>query len=132
MTVVGGRAQGGGALVSSLAEGWFLGIASYLVLLALASALFFVWPASPAVVDRAGAGLLALACALGGGQAARRRGHGGLWVGLAAGSFVALSALVPVIAAARLGAAALAARLAGGAVAGAIGGALGVSLGGTS
>lgn len=107
-----------------------MGAASYLVLLALASALFFVWPAPPGVVDRAGAGLVVVACAIAGGQAAHRRGHGGLWVGLAAGGLVAAAALVPALGADHVGTGALIARLAGGAVAGAIGGALGVNLGG--
>jgi putative membrane protein (TIGR04086 family) len=124
-----GRAQGTVSLISSLAEGWFVGAASYLVLLALASALFFVWTAPPDVVDRAGAGLVIVACAIGGGQAARRRGHGGLWIGLVGGALVAAVALLPVVAAERVGVGALAARLAGGAVAGGVGGALGVNMG---
>lgn len=125
---MGGRALGRVSLVSSVAEGWFVGAACYLVLLALASALFFVWSAPPGVVDRAGAGLVVVACAVGGGQSARRRGHGGLWIGFAAGTLVAALALLPVIAGGRVGAGGILARLAGGAVAGAMGGALGVNL----
>lgn len=120
-------ARHGVSVVSAVAEGWFVGAMGYLVLLALGSALLFVWPAPAAIGDRVGAALVLLACAIGAGHGGRRLGHGGLAVGAAVGLCVAAGAALPALVGGDGGV--IWGRLMAGAVAGAIGGALGVALG---
>lgn len=104
-----------------------MGAMAFLVLLALASALLFVWPAPAGVGDRVGSALVLLACAIGAGHSGRRLGHGGLASGLVVGAAVALAAALPALVGGA--GAAVWGRLAAGAVAGAVGGAIGVGLG---
>gem|GEM_PF-5910203 len=112
----------------ALAEGWFAGVVAYLVTLALATAALLVWPVPAAMGDRVGAALVALACAYGGGRAARRHGHQGLIVGLVTGGCVAVALMVPFLLG---GHAAGVWHVALGAGAGGLGGAIGVGAGET-
>ncbi|MCL6596034.1 MAG: hypothetical protein K6V73_07465 [Firmicutes bacterium] len=121
------RAEGdrGAPLPVAVAEGVFAGAVTWLVLVALATAALLVWRVPAGLADSAGMGAGLAACAVGGGEAARRRGRGALLAGAVAGTAVALLALVPAITRGA-GPAFVLARLGAGAAAGAVG-ALGVA-----
>jgi hypothetical protein len=117
--------EGGAPLPVAVAEGVFAGAVTWLVLVALATAVLLVWRVPAGLADAAGMGAGLAACAVGGGEAARRRGRGALVAGAAAGTAVAFLALLPALVRGA-GPVFVLARVGAGAAAGAVG-ALGVA-----